>query len=147
MWLKAMAKLLGLPQYVVRAGEPQPLWAAGSELLNINSPVLYHCPCCDPHLLFCKGKAVQPGWVLRAHRCVPRGRDDVERPSPTCQVGCRCMGKGGQCHAKAFSEQKCERHRRDVITCSQGNFLSNVHHLMVGLCPWSECLTSIIQPR
>jgi len=40
IWLKATTKLLRLPQYMVTAGEPQPLWAVGSELLDINTPVL-----------------------------------------------------------------------------------------------------------
>lgn len=95
-----MTMLVGLPWYVVGAGEPQPLWAVGSELLNISSPVLYHGPRCDPHVLFCKGKGVQGGWVLGAHRRVPRGRDEVERPGPTCQVGRRGawaqVGSAGQ---------------------------------------------------
>ena len=61
MWLKARAKLSGLPWYMVRAGEPQPLWAVGSELLNINSPVLYRGPRCDLPLLFFKGKGIAWG--------------------------------------------------------------------------------------
>lgn len=54
--------------------EPQLLWAGRSELLNTNSLVLYHGPCCDPHLLFCRRRGIAGGQVLGACRYVPHRR-------------------------------------------------------------------------
>lgn len=68
------------------------------QLLNVNSPVRYHGPCCDPCFLLCKGKGLEGvvgAWGLQTSPLWETGAN------PMCHVGCRCTGDG-QRGAKVF---------------------------------------------